>query len=135
MKTFIVTRKADGTDVYRYQAEEPVEWAGMEFETHEHAELPPDPEPSEPSYRPEDWFISIGPFFDRFGAQKLPLLASTDPLVQAVVKDASIRKYIDLKGRRAELGAVLDMLRSKGFSVTDSQVLDAQPSAEEVYRG
>lgn len=45
MKTYIVTRLADGAEVYRYQAEAPVEWAGMEFDTHSHDEAPPEPEP------------------------------------------------------------------------------------------
>lgn len=41
--------------------------------------------------------IDIGPFFDRFGAAKLLVLTSTDPTIQAVLKDIQIRKWIDLK--------------------------------------
>lgn len=45
MKNWIVTRIADGAVVYRYQADAAIEWQGMEFSTHAHAEelpeLPP----------------------------------------------------------------------------------------------
>ena len=36
MTTYIVTLKATGAVVYRYGADAPVEWAGMEFATHAH---------------------------------------------------------------------------------------------------
>lgn len=39
MPRYLVTRKADGVEVYRYDHTEPVEWNGMEFETHDHTEL------------------------------------------------------------------------------------------------
>lgn len=37
MTTYSVTSKATGQVVYRYGAEAPVEWSGMEFSTHTHA--------------------------------------------------------------------------------------------------
>lgn len=40
MATYVVTLKATGQEVYRYSAESPVEWQGMEFATHDHVELP-----------------------------------------------------------------------------------------------
>lgn len=36
MTTYIVTRKSDQTEVYRYNADAPIEWSGMEFATHDH---------------------------------------------------------------------------------------------------
>lgn len=39
MSLYIVTRKSDSTEVYRYSASLPIEWAGMEFATHEHTAL------------------------------------------------------------------------------------------------
>lgn len=36
MTTFVVTRKADGSEVYRYVADVPVEWSGMDFVHHDH---------------------------------------------------------------------------------------------------
>ena len=53
----------------------------------------PMPEPS----KPWEWLIDVGPFFDRFGAAKTAVLTSTDPSVQAILKDAQIRKWLDLK--------------------------------------
>lgn len=55
---------------------------------------PPLPEPEPPMYK---WFIDIGPFFDRFGAQKLAVLRSTDPTLQAILRDVQVRKWVDLK--------------------------------------
>lgn len=45
MTIYVVTDKATGAEVYRYNAEAPVEWIGMEFVTHEHTavvEVAPD---------------------------------------------------------------------------------------------
>ena len=36
MTTYVVTRKSDGQEVYRYNADAPIEWSGMEFVTHDH---------------------------------------------------------------------------------------------------
>lgn len=42
MPIYIVTKKSDGSEVYRYHNDVPVEWNGMEFATHDHtAEVPP----------------------------------------------------------------------------------------------
>lgn len=39
MTTYIVTNKATGAESYRYAAHAPIEWAGMEFDTHDHSPL------------------------------------------------------------------------------------------------
>ena len=134
MTTYAVIRKADQVEVHRYAEAAPVEWQGMEFATHDHVEVPPEVVPVAP-VRAEDWYIGVGPFYDRFGAYKLPILASTDPLVQAIIKDSSIRKYLDLKGRRADLLQAVQALQSKGFPLDATAILDVQPSEQEVYRG
>ena len=54
----------------------------------------PDPEPVAPIWQ---WYIDIGPFFDRFGSAKMQVLTSSDPGVQAILKDIQVRKWIDLK--------------------------------------
>lgn len=46
---------------------------------------------------PEYWWIEVGAFYDRFGEAKIPVLASPDPTVQALVRDTQVRKYIDLQ--------------------------------------
>lgn len=43
------------------------------------------------------WYIDIGPFFDRFGAAKIPVLTSSDVGVKAILADTQVRKWIDLK--------------------------------------
>jgi len=59
------------------------------------APTPPVPVvPVSPVY---EWYIDIGPFFDRFGTQKLPVLMSTDATLQAILRDVQARKWIDLK--------------------------------------
>ena len=134
MTTYAVTLKTTNVEVCRYDADAPVEWSGMEFVTHSHTPLA-EPGVVEAVVVPEEWFINVGPFFDRFGAYKLPILASADAYVQAVIKDSSVRMYIDLKGRRGELVQVIGLLQSKGFAVTTASVLDVKPTAGEVYRG
>jgi len=36
MNEYTVIRKADQKEVYSYSHTEPIEWAGMEFATHDH---------------------------------------------------------------------------------------------------
>ena len=55
------------------------------------------PEPPTPTPPEWEWYIDIGPFFDRFGSAKLAVLTSTDPGVQAILKDTQVRKWLDLK--------------------------------------
>lgn len=43
------------------------------------------------------WWIGVGAFYDRFAGAKIPVLASADPTIQAMVRDTQIRQYIDLK--------------------------------------
>jgi hypothetical protein len=133
MPTYIVTTKATGAEVSRYAAAQVVP-AGWPLDAFDHTELVDGAEP-EVLDNPSDWYINVGPFYDRFGAFKLPILASTDPLVQAIIKDTSVRKYIDLKGRRTELAQAIGLLQSKGFAITTAAVLDVKPSAGEVFNG
>lgn len=55
------------------------------------------PEPPAPAAPVWEWYIDIGPFFDRFGAAKMPVLTSGDVGVQAIIKDTQIRKWLDLR--------------------------------------
>ena len=41
MPEYIVTRKTDGAEIYRYNTDAPIEWNGMEFTTHDHIEAAP----------------------------------------------------------------------------------------------
>ena len=93
-------------------------------------ELQPEPTP------PEDinaWWIYVGPFYDRFGDQKWPILASTIPMVGALIKDCSVRKYIDLK--RADLPAALDILIAAGFTIDKTAILTTPVPMDDRFIG
>lgn len=67
--------------------------------------------------------VSVGSFFDRFGADKWQLLADQNPLVQALVKDCSVRRFIDLD--RPDLRQALQLLVSAGHAIDPEQILGA----------
>ena len=81
-----------------------------------------------------DWWIDIGPFFDRFGAQKIPILASTDPVVRAIILDCTVRKYIDLQGRKSDIEAAMDILIAKGFNIDKASIVETLPSVAERHK-
>lgn len=68
---------------------------------------------AEPAPNPTEWLIDISPFFDRFGAAKLPVLASADATVRALVADLQVRKWIDLQ--RPDVGHGIDLLIAKAI--------------------
>lgn len=82
---------------------------------------------------PTSWRIYVGAFFDRFDGEKLAILSSSDLVVQAIIKDASVRHFIDLRARRAELEQALNLLVSKGFAINPSAILDTEPTADEIW--
>ena len=74
------------------------------------------PEPPAPTPPEWEWYIDIGPFFDRFGSAKLAVLTSTNPGVQAILKDTQVRKWLDLK--LPEITQSVDYLASVVPAVT-----------------
>ena len=107
----------------------------MEFAGYDHIEVAPVVTEPAPQADPNRWRIYVGSFFDRFGSSKLAVLSDPDPVVQAVIKDASVRNYIDLIGRRDELLQVIGLLNLKGHAVDPVAVLDVEPNEDEVWRG
>ena len=81
------------------------------------------------------WKIYVGAFFDRFGEEKLNILASDDPIIQAAIKDCSVRQYIDLDGRKAEMQSLLQYMVSKGFNIDVNTVLNLVPTQDEIWKG
>ena len=63
-----------------------------------------------------EWLLDLGPFFDRFGPAKMAVLTSPDAVVQAIVKDAGIRKWIDLQN--PEVAQSLAYIGTKVAAVT-----------------
>lgn len=67
-----------------------------------------------------EWFIDTGPFFDRFGAAKMSVLMSTNPIAKAIVTDCTVRKWIDLKSPSVAGG--LDALISQSITGVDANL-------------
>lgn len=131
MSTWQVTKRLTGEVVYAYTADEPVEWPGMEFSTHNHLLQVQE---IEPETTDADWRIYVGAFFDRFGDQKIGILSSEDAVVQALIKDASVRQYIGLRERRDELAQMIGVLVAKGFTLDAAAILDTEPTGAELWQ-
>lgn len=43
-----------------------------------------------------EWYLDVGPFYDRFGAAMMPVLKSTNSDVIAIRENLNIRKWVDL---------------------------------------
>jgi hypothetical protein len=147
VKHWIVTRIADGAIVYRYQHPEPVEWSGMEFATHTHAEevQPEDVPPAPPEVR----HITKLAFRNRFTqAEKAMIeIASLDSPVapmqrraqaaglRASMKDQEVAQYIDLS--RPETRAGVQQLEAAGLLAAGraAVILDAPVAPAEVWHG
>lgn len=54
--------------------------------------------------------IDLGPFYDRAGVAKMPILTSTDATVKAIIGDLNIRKWVDLT--RADVASALGYIGS-----------------------
>lgn len=78
----------------------------------------------------ESRLISVGAFFDRFGLQKWDILADQSPIVQAVVKDASVRRYIDLGNSHLPSG--LQKLQQAGHQLDVTSILNSSIQAHEL---
>lgn len=72
---------------------------------------------------PTNKYISVGAFFDRFGPLKWAILADTNPSVQALIKDCTVRKHIDLNREDLPLG--LSILTAAGHSINPTQILES----------
>lgn len=83
------------------------------------AAVQPSADPSTPAPR----HISVGAFFDRFGSAKWGILADSTPAVQAVIKDASVRSYIDLDN--PDLPAGLALIAAAGHTIDATAIVGA----------
>ena len=90
------------------------------------------PEPPVPPAPVWEWYIDIGPFFDRFGAAKMAVLTSADVGVQAILKDTQVRKWIDL--RLPEIEQSVQYIASKVPELTaelQDQIVNTKPAEHE----
>lgn len=79
---------------------------------------------------PSQRHISVGAFFDRFGPLKWAILADQSPTAQAVVRDASVRKFIDLAN--PDLPAGLQILVAAGHPIDAAAILETPIQPEEL---
>lgn len=86
-------------------------WDGSAFVAPSVPPAPPAPPP--PVW---EWYMDIGPFYDRFGAAKMAVLTSADAGVKAIIADLNIRKWVDLK--RADVTQALAYVGSVVVAVT-----------------
>ena len=90
----------------------------------------PQPEPTPTQVW--EWYIDIGPFFDRFGAAKMAVLTSADVGVQAILKDTQVRKWLDL--RLPEIEQSVQYIASKVPKLTaelQDQIVNIKPEDHE----
>ena len=100
-----VRDKISKKELTRYAADSIMDIQGFPMDVFDHIEIQEEEQISVDN--PEDWCITVGAYFDRFGASKHAILASNDSNIQAAIKDASVRDFIDLKKRREENPNVL----------------------------
>lgn len=83
------------------------------------------------------WLVTVGAFFDRFGPAKIAVLSSGNAVVQALVRDASVREFIDLQ--RADVAQGLDAIIAAPVAGVDATlkaaILTTPTTAAERYKG
>ena len=130
-----VRRKTDGGEVTRYAAQAVTEIDGYPFSDFDHIEYIEDEQvyPVDPVL----WRIDVGSFFDRFGDAKVENLSSENPIVKAMITDASVRKYISLIERKEELTQMLGLLQTliPGISLDVTAILETEPTDAERWNG
>ena len=83
-----------------------------------------------PAPPPAQRLITVGAFFDRFGPLKWGILADQSPLVQAVIRDAQVRRHIDLSN--PDLPGGLAILQGAGHQIDADAVIDAPVQPHEI---
>lgn len=87
MTTWVVTRKSGGGEAYRYEAPAAIEFAGLEFATHDHTELVTEPEPTP---EPEGLALTKLGYLRRFTqAERIAIRA-------AAAASAELTDYLEL---------------------------------------
>ncbi len=146
MSLYIVTRKSDGIEVFRYDAPEPIDWPEFPMAEHNHELFLPAAPPPVPQGVRHVTKLAFRRRFTREEKAAIELAAVDDPsaplpqrlaaaAVRADLADQSQAIYIDLK--RPDTRAGVQALESVGLIAAGraAQILDAEPTEIEVYRG
>jgi len=88
MRTFIVTDKSTGAEVYRYSADVAIEWHGMAFATHDHTPLPEVPEQPAPA---------VAKVWDRIEYLRLLTAEERIAIREAARTDLVVEDIVDLQ--------------------------------------
>lgn len=111
---YVVTNKLTGAGVYRYEADAPVEWRGMEFATHAHTELVAEEVATqEPTSLGQ---ISKLAYMERFSDAELAAIygaAKVSLAVEVWMEKFKLAEFIDLADPRTLAG--LQALESNGL--------------------
>ena len=110
---YVVTNKLTGAEVYRYESDAPVEWGGMEFSTHTHAELAV---PAEPVATPALGQVSKLAYMGRFTDAELATIygaAKVSLDVEVWLEKFKLSEFIDLSDPRTLAG--LQALEANGL--------------------
>ncbi len=114
MPLYVVTSRATGEPVYRYNAEAPIEWTGFEFGTFNHIADPADDVLVAPTPTRQVW--SVLEFHRRFTQSERLVIRATrqhDPLIddfQSLLEQAS-----DVRSDDPDLIAALGYLTHLGL--------------------
>lgn len=134
MKTYIVTRLADSAEVYRYQADEPIEWEGMEFATHSHIEAPAEPEVEVPKTSRRMTCLAFRQRFTRTEKIRIEMAAldsPTSPMEQRLLA-AALRADLADQAQAAFIDPDRPDTRQGVMNVEAAGLLDAPGRALEI---
>lgn len=157
MNEYVVIRKADQKEVYRYNDTEPRAWVGMEFDTHDHEVVTPAPSEA-PIVPPKPWHLTKRSFWNRLPQTKLLAMRAIILQGQPILLAANLEMgraeiesspYVDLdlpKVREQTLGlataAVPETITIDGVTLPlrltlaeATAALDTPPSETERYKG
>ncbi len=114
MTTYIVTNKATGTEIYRYAADSPIAWSGMEFDTHNH--IAESPEESVTDVIPTSYTWTKIEYLRRF-TQEERIAIRTAAKTSAVLEDYMqlLELASEVKSDDPDIVAALTMLESVGL--------------------
>jgi len=87
---YAVIDKATGNEVYRYTADAPIEWSGMEFSTHDHVVVPEESTANNQSITPTQKILTKLEYLRRFTQ------AERIAIRQAAAQNAVLDDYLKL---------------------------------------
>jgi hypothetical protein len=90
MMIYVVIDKATGNEVYRYIADSPIEWVGMEFATHDHVIVPDETVSNSQSIAPTPKILTKLEYLRRFTQEERIAIR------QAAAHNAVLDDYLKL---------------------------------------